>query len=303
MPSGKRIMSLKQVKTQAASKIEEKPMDKELFIAEFEKFLLYEKRYSTHNVRNILQRVRRIVYDYNVIKPCQDDAIIVEERQRSKGNNNKTISHFLNALELLAEYHGDVLKLRRPKQTVRQPEFLNIIEARALLQATANKRDKATIAVLLYCGLRNKELCALDVEDVDLTNRVLWIRDRGQGIKNRHERKTVLSQDCADTLKEWLSVRPQIDGNNALFITVYGDRITCDRLERIVRETGKTAGIEKRVYPHMLRHSCASNMLKTGIPITEVMLQLGHRSLSSTMIYLHGNVEGLKESIDKNFTY
>jgi integrase/recombinase XerD len=219
------------------------------------------------------------------------------------GNNNRTIIHFLQALESIAEYQGIDLKIKRPKLTVKVPDYLNAVECRALLDAANNRRDKALIAVLLYCGLRNKEICSLDLEDIEIKNRILWIRDRGQGIKNRHERKAILSKEAVKLLNDWLMIRPRIEDNNALFVTLYGDRFRTERLDRSIRDTAKRAGINKRVYPHLLRHSCATNMIKSGIPITEVMLQLGHRSLSSTMIYLHGNIDDLKNNVDKKFTF
>lgn len=301
MPQGKRVISLKQVKTSTNDQI--KPIDKEKLLSDVQRWLQYEKRFSAHNIKNTMGRMRRVICFYGVTRPCQEDAIHIEESQRSGGSSNKTIIHYLTALELLAAYNGDLLKLRKPKLTVKQPQYLNAVECRALLEAASNKRERAILAILMYCGLRNKELCSLDIEDVDFNNRLLWIRDRGQGIKSRKERKAVMSQDCANTVAAWLTERQKV-GGNALFITVYGDRINCDRLERIVRDTGRQAGLDKPVWPHLLRHSCGSNMIRAGIPITDVMIQLGHSDLSSTYRYLHGSLDGLKQSIDgKAFVY
>lgn len=299
----KRVIAFSDIRVETRDKKKEQLIDTQKVLGDIEKFLKYEKRYSPKNIQNMMYRIRRIIEHYGIVKPCLEDAIRIEEEQRRKGNGNKTIIHFLQALKLIAEYQGISLNIKMPKLTVRVPDYLNTVECSALLDAANNRRDKALIAVLLYCGLRNKEVCSLNLEDVDIKNRILWIRDNGQGIKNRHERKAILSKEAAKLLNDWLGIRPSIEGNSAVFITLYGDRFRTERLDRLIKDTAKRAGIEKRVYPHLLRHSCATNMLKAGIPVTEVMLQLGHRSLSSTMIYLHGNLDDLKKYIDTRQIY
>ena len=278
-------------------------IDKYRVLEELEKYLTFEKRLSKQNTRAIIRGTRYLIEHYNVTMPCLDDAIRIEEDMRSRGVKNSTIRLRLYDLEYLAESMGIHLKVKKPKKVKNLgPEIMSTGEARALLDAAHNLRDKAVIAVLLYAGLRNKELCNLYTSDLDLKNRLLYVKDHGQGIKNYHERRAVLSQECSTILREWIEVRPSVD-NPRLFITMYGGRLTQNRLEKIVKDTAKRAGLNKRIYPHIARHTCATNMLRAGVPLTEVMLQLGHHSLQSTMIYLHADMEGLKESIDKGFKY
>jgi len=278
-------------------------IDKFAVLEELEKYLTYEKRLSRQNTRAIIRGARYLIERYNVTMPCLDDAMRIEEDMRGRGVKNSTIRLRLYDLEYLAASMELHLQIKKPKRTKNLgPAFLSPVEARALLDAARNQRDKAIIAVLLYCGLRNKELCNLHTSDLDLKNRLLYVKDNGQGIKNYHERRAVLTQECAQILKDWLSCRSSVNCP-MLFVTMYGDKINQGRLEKIIRDTAQSAGISKRVYPHMLRHSCASNMLKAGVTVTEVMLQLGHQSLQSTMIYLHGDLAGLRESIDKQFKY
>lgn len=297
-----RILDFKEIKLEKTTE-EQQIIRQEKFLSDFERFLKYQKRYSDGNISTTMYRVKRIVKHYNIIKPTVEDAIKIEEAQRELGNGNKTIIHFLEALTLMAEFNGDKLKLKRPKLIVREPDYLKADELRALLDAATNKRDKALIAVLC-CSLRNKEVRSLYCEDVDLKNRFLWIRDRGQGIKNRHERKAIMSVECAKILKDWLDVRPIVMGNNFLFITAYGKPFSVERINRIVKSTARQAGLKKNVYAHLLRHSIASTMLKSGIPLTEVALQLGHKSpMTTVQIYLHGNYDDLKSSIDKTLIF
>jgi site-specific recombinase XerD len=275
----------------------------EQFLQDLEKHLEYEKRYSKNNIHIILQRIRRLITYYKVeLTPCQDDAIRIEEDLKAHNSRPDTIRHYLRALELMAEYQGVPLKVKKPKTVFRLPEILSLVECRAMMSSCSYKRDLAMINIFLYGGLRNKELINLDLQDVDIKTRILWVRDRGENIKNRHERKVVMTAECSRIVQEWIHTRPDAQ-TKALFITEHGKRITKDRVERIIRDIGKKAGITKRVYPHLLRHTCASMMLRSGVSLTDVALQLGHRSLSSTMVYLHSDVESLKENVDKKFRY
>jgi integrase len=269
---------------------------------ELEKYMRYEKRYSDYNVLRTMDRARLLFARYSITLPSVDDAIRIEEDLKAKNHGSINITHYLITLELISESMGFPLKLQKPKKVYKKRDSLTHAEALSMLNSCQYVRDRAIVAVLLYCGLRNKELCGLNVEDIDTRNKILYVRDRGNGIKNRHERTAVLTNDCISILNNWLKDRPQLP-NPALFVTHDGNRLRSERLDRIIRDVAKSAGIKKRVFPHLLRHTCATMMLKSGIPITEVALQLGHRDLSSTMIYLHGDIEGLKASIDKKFTY
>lgn len=122
------------------------------------------------------------------------------------------------------------------------------------------------------------------------------------GNSGYHERKAVIPADCAKALKAWLNIRPQSD-ETALFVNVHGCRLTRDGLYKIVRRTGERTGINRNVFVHLCRHTMATLMLRSGVPITDVSLQLGHRNLSSTLVYLHGDISSLKESVDKKFKY
>lgn len=278
--------------------LEKRDITKEDFVLEIEKWMTFEKRFSATNIHALIERVRRILYHYNVKMPCPEDAIRIEEDLKARGNKNNTIRQYLRALELMSEYQGVPMKLKKPKTTFKLPEMLTLAECRALAAAATNKRDKAIITLLLYTGMRNAELVKLDLQDLDQRKRTLYIKDP----KNRHDRRAVLTMECAQVLNEWIKARPDVEVQS-LFITQYGKRLSKERLVRVIQESAKRGGIQKRVYPHLLRHTCASMMLRSGIPITEVALQLGHRSLNSTMVYLHGDVEGLKEDIDKKFKY
>lgn len=276
-------------------------VDTEEILQTLHDHIVYERRFSHLNVRNIMSNSTRLVRMYHLSVPSVEEARRIEQELRKRpGIKDTTIKLYLHAMELIAESQGISLRLAKPKAVYKVREGLSIPEARALLQAALNVRDKAIIALLLFCGIRGGELAGLDLIDVDMRGRLIFIWGR---TKNRHERKTLMTRECTQLVEAWVTIRPDLPGNPALFVNVKGGRISVHRVEEVVRDAGKRAGIIKRCYPHMLRHTAATVMLRSGVPITEVALQLGHRNLSSTMTYLHGDLEGLRESLDKRFKY
>jgi integrase len=297
-----RLFNTKDVKAKVEEKASISVLNADVCIEELERFLRYQKRYSEKSITNIMPRIRRIVKVYNVIIPNDDDAIRVEEEQRKLGNSNKTICHFIDALRIMAEYHKVKLTVKKPRLTRKEIDFLTVTECRAVLNAARNIRDKALLAILLFCGLRNTEARFITCSSVNLKNHTITVKDIGQGIKSRQERTTVMSPECTAIVKDWMDVRPTVPGNEFLFITVYGKQLSIETVNRIVKRTAMYAGIGKKITAHGCRHTCASNMLKSGISVSEVALQLGHRSVTTTTsVYLHGDLESLRQQIDRKF--
>lgn len=268
-------------------------------LSRLENWLRFEKRASEISTKAVLGSAKYLLTHYEIRTYNQDTAIMIEKDMFAKGLRPKTITNRLLVFQYLAEIHGVKLKLKKPKNVKMQKDYLTPIESRALIEAAVSVRDKAVIAMFLYTGLRVTSLSCLKLSDVDLFHRTAIVRI---GTKNYQEHKVIISNDCLKILKQWLDIRPA-NASPELFLNQYGEKLEVKRIESIVKSTARRAGIEKRVFPHMLRTTCATNMLKAGIPITEVALQLGHKNLSSTMIYLVSNIDDLKESIDKKFVY
>ena len=286
-----------------------KPINKAQMLEKVEHYLIYVKRFSKTSIIGIMSVMMYLLNHYDISVINADKAREVEEDYNTRGCKPGTIKHVLESLEYLAACQGIVnddgtpLKFPKPKMVRKEVKSLTVFEARLLLESTCNTRDRAIIALLLYTGVRSKELLALDIGDIDTKNRIIHVRAHEDIVKNYHERTCVLSRECVSILEEWLNIRPINTGDMALFLNTFGQRLTRGSIHRIVSFTGKRAGIEKHVYTHLLRHTAASTMIHSGIPITECALQLGHRSLASTMIYLHGDIDVLRENIDKKFTY
>ena len=178
-----------------------------------------------------------------------------------------------------------------PKLDKRLPSFLTPEETVRLLEAPdlstpQGLRDRGLMELLYASGIRVSELVNLDMERVNFdTNEIrVW----GKGSK---ERMVLMGKPAAEALKTYLSQgRPKLLGDkrsSALFVNRYGGRLIARRIQRILGKYASLAGINKRVYPHLLRHTFATHLLDGGAGLRVVQELLGHASLSSTQIYTH----------------
>jgi tyrosine recombinase XerC len=178
-----------------------------------------------------------------------------------------------------------------PKLDRRLPTFLTIGEMERLLEAPdlsspVGQRDRALLELLYASGLRVSEIANLKMENIDLASHE--IRVRGKGSK---ERITLMGNPAAEALGVYLSQgRRELLGKkktNALFLNRYGGRLTERRVQKILENYASITGIDRRVHPHMLRHTFATHLLDGGADLRVVQELLGHANLSSTQIYTH----------------
>ena len=169
------------------------------------------------------------------------------------------------------------------------PEVLTSAEVCRLLDACSRRaptgiRNRALIATLYRSGLRIGEALALRPKDVELhagTIRVL----RGKG--NR-DRTVGLDQGAAALLDLWLARRTSlgITGHSPVFCTLRGQSLSPNYVRDALKRLALRAGVEKRVHPHGLRHTCAAELAAEGVPMNAIQAQLGHANLSTTSRYL-----------------
>lgn len=176
-----------------------------------------------------------------------------------------------------------------PRLDKRLPSFLTIDEAKRLVESPdisqpQGLRDRALLELLYASGLRVSELVNINVEEVNLaTNEIrVW----GKGSK---ERVVLIGTPAANALSTYMSdSRRELLGdkkNNALFVNRYGGRLAARRVQKILEKYART--INKKVHPHVLRHTFATHLLDGGADLKVVQELLGHADLSSTQIYTH----------------
>ena len=166
-----------------------------------------------------------------------------------------------------------------PKAAKKLPEILSREEVRKLIRASRSIRDKTMLSVAYGTGARVSEVVHLRISDIDRAQGVIHIRNG----KGRKERRALLSPKLLKMLEQyWLECRPK----DYLFPGIEGGAVNESVLQRVCKDAALRAGISKRVYPHILRHSFATHLLEQGTDIRTVQVLLGHSHITTTTGYL-----------------
>ncbi len=193
--------------------------------------------------------------------------------------------------------------VRAPRAFRGLPRYLNPAQVEALLKAPDTStplglRDRAILEVLYATGLRASELTALALEGLDLELGV--VRVFGKGGKERlvplgREARRFVNRYLAETRTRFAG-----EGSSSLvFLSQRGGRLSAMGLWGLVRRHAVTAGIERVLTPHVLRHSFATHLLERGADLRALQAMLGHADISTTEIYTHVSRERLRQIYDK----
>lgn len=163
------------------------------------------------------------------------------------------------------------------------PDVLSVEEVERMIGTASEIRNKALIALIYSSGLRLNEAARLKPDDIYMSTMQVHVTDT----KTHRDRWTILSQTALEYLKEyWYSYNVPRD---TLFVSLLAPHMPLkgSGIEILIRTVARDAGIKKRVYPHLLRHSFATHLLEQGVPIEYIQTLLGHRCPGSTYTYLH----------------
>lgn len=183
------------------------------------------------------------------------------------------------------------------------PEPLSRGEQERLLDAPPEDealglRDRAVLLLLDKTGIRASECASLKVSTVDLDERRIKVIAKGG-----HERVVPIPQDVAAAMRVYLdqrSRREEVPPNAPFFVARKGKAMNRKCIYDRVRKWSIAAGIQRRVTPHTLRHTCATELVKQGEHIAVIRDLLGHKWISSTQIYLHVTAQDLRQAIDRH---
>lgn len=161
-------------------------------------------------------------------------------------------------------------------------------------------RDRAILDLLFSTGLRISELCSLNIDDLDLTRDEFSVRGKGDKI-----RVVFLSERAKQSIKAYLAKRKDLD--EALFIQ-YGKnaknaselRLSVRAVQRMMKQMAAKAGITRKVTPHVIRHSFATDLLQNGADLRSVQALLGHANIGTTQVYTHVTDKHLRD-VHKRF--
>jgi len=180
--------------------------------------------------------------------------------------------------------------LASPALWHRIPHVLNALDVEKLLavewDGAIGLRNKAILEVLYATGARASEVVYLKLTDLSLTD--AYLRCFGKGSK---ERIVPIAEKALTVVKEYMEqARPTLtrgkDTPN-LFLSYHGRAMRREDIWRVVKKAARRAGIRKKIYPHILRHSFATHLLEGGADLRAVQQMLGHADISTTQVYTH----------------
>lgn len=210
----------------------------------------------------------------------------------------KTLRNRLTPIRSLIAYlyAKDIINIRKesidlPTVVEIEANFLDDDEQRRLIEACSCIRDRALILCLIRSGLRVSEL--IDAHKDDMFDRSLVVR-RGKGGKPRI---TFITEDADKAIREYHKSLKY--DQTYLFPSEKGTKISRQYIHRIIVTTARRAGITKKVSPHTLRHTFATNLLRAGARIEDVQPLMGHTNMRTTRIYMHFTNDYLKGRYDE----
>ena len=195
--------------------------------------------------------------------------------------------------------HDPTSELRAPRSRQRLPKVLSRDEVARLLQQPRGSsqgavRDRALLETMYACGLRASEAIGLELSDVDLEAGIL--RARGKGSK---ERIVPIGTKAIESLNDYLEkARPRLVENRdqpRLFVNLRGGGLSRQGLYKIVQGHARSAGLERRMSPHTLRHTFATHLLAGGCDLRSLQEMLGHADIGTTQVYTHLSADRLRD--------
>ena len=199
--------------------------------------------------------------------------------------------------------HKNVARLvRTPKAPQKLPEVLTPDQVNGLLDGVAAgklarphpSRDRAIFELLYGCGVRVSELAGLNLEDLDRTER--WLRVRGKG---RKQRQVPLPGKAAEALERYLSERPVVRDEPAVFLNHRRARLSDRGIRGIVKLYATFVNGDPSIHPHSFRHAYATHLLADGADLRAIQELLGHARLSTTQKYTQVSLTDLMAVYDK----
>lgn len=287
-------------------------------LEEYIRYLEYEKRYSKETIRNYESDILQFIdfcdsEDINYKDIDYDFARFYLKELKEKRNEKATsVSRKISAIRGFYKYlvneniidnnYFDLLVL--PKKEKKLPRYFEYKELEELfnvsdLTTTLGQRDRLILELLYATGIRVSELVNIKIDDIDINNNKIKIL--GKGNKERivyfeNVCKKVLNMYLKDGYKELNKYN-----NEYLILNNQGNKLTTRGVRYILDKLIRETSLNKKISPHMIRHSFATHLLNEGCDLLSVQELLGHESLTATSIYTHITNDRMKEIYFKSF--
>lgn len=231
------------------------------------------------------------------IHPDQEIFDKFRQSLHARGLKRSTINGYCIAIKAFHRMKGEEVTYKFLKVSDQIPYYFSEDDIIKIFNAIDNFKHYTMMSVLFYGCLRVSEICFLNVEDVDLDVLNLHVYSKG----GRYA-VALINEHCASILKSYLEMRPplEIDGKQPLFYTDHNNRYNRMEVSRLFRLYKRKAQIDKPGGAHVFaRHTTASLMVKNGCDLLTIKEVLRHKSIESTMRYLHLADDTKRSKYDK----
>lgn len=244
------------------------------------------KRYSSNTVKTYVAEFKKFYSFYatrNIDTLTQDDIkhyllSLIQKQRVSVSVQNQAINAIKFYYEKVLQQPKMVFAIERPRKEKLLPKVLSKQEVFAIISVIQNLKHRCIISLIYSAGLRRSELLNLKIRDLDTSRNLIIIRS-GKGNKDRH---SIISINLIEDLRVYYK---QYKPKAWLFEGANGKQYSATSIAKILSRGAEKAKINKRVSPHMLRHSFATHLLEQGISLRHIQKLLGHSSSKTTEIY------------------
>ncbi|OIO40285.1 hypothetical protein AUJ61_02280 [Candidatus Pacearchaeota archaeon CG1_02_30_18] len=235
------------------------------------------RNFSKQTIKAYLYSVDRFI-EFSKGKGLNEDSVKEYIQKNLKDKNPMSVRRDLFAIKFFFE---KVLKQKitipNPKKNHALPCILTLDEIKKLIESSINVKHILILKLLYGCGLRVSEIVNLKTNDLNFDENLIKI-NLSKGKKDRFVK-------MPSSIKNELESYVKLSNRAILFPSNRGGKLTKDTIQKIVQNSAKKAGIKKRVYPHLLRHSFATHLLEQGTDLRIIQKLLGHSDIKTTQIY------------------
>jgi tyrosine recombinase XerC len=286
------------------------------FLDMYVRYLLAEKNLSPLTLRNYRSD---ITHFETYLREQEDATLLTADRMmvrrylaalKEGGMAGASLTRKVSTIRSFYKYlvreekipSSPLVGLVAPKRERRLPHILSREQLAAIIETADDNsprglRNRAILELMYAAGVRLSEVVGIDVRHLDLEERTLLVRGKGN-----KERIVLLGSPAEKAVRRYLAQgRPKLctGAEMALFVNRDGKRLSGRSIEKIVRTHAMKSGLDERVWPHLLRHSFATHLLDGGADLRVVQDLLGHASAETTQIYTHVTEERQRETMEQ----
>lgn len=220
----------------------------------------------------------------------------LQSKRDNKELKDSSLNSHLQSLQMYSAYLKSVqqatfsIPLLRQRITRDKIDYLSLEEIRRLFDSTQCRpefmyRDQAVLGCLYHLGLRASEAANLLLEDIDMGNNLVFVRHSKTG----YQRQVPICATLKIIFTHYLEIRFffLIKPNQYFLLGLKGKLTSEGGIPHIIKRLKKTAEINKKLHPHLLRHTIATHLYQNGMPLEKVSQFLGHKNIGSTECYTH----------------